>query len=136
MIDRWTVVECDAHGIRSIGSERCQCRPAGASFEVVRAIAARTADPDTSKRAALRQAPRSGSQRGRILDALREHGPMSSREIEEQTGIAGAWKRVSELKQGGHICELRIERDDQTGTDVTVYALADRTQTTFAGALF
>lgn len=93
-------------------------------FEVVRAVGARSSDPDTSKLAALRQQPRSGSQRARILEALQRRSPtaLSARQIENLTGIKGAWKRISELRQGGHIYEASVVRDPITGADVTLYA--------------
>jgi hypothetical protein len=90
--------------------------------EVVRAGDARTVDPDTSKLAALRQQPRSDSQRGRILAYLRTAGPCTAREIEAGTAINGAWKRVSELKAGGHIHPAGTRFDEETRTDVTVFA--------------
>lgn len=127
MTDRWQVRECPTHGIVAVSYDNCpMCWTPTLSeaFEVVRAVGARTADPDTSKLAALRQAPRSESQRGRILAALRDYGEMTSRQIEEHTGINGAWKRVSELKQGGHIREVRTTHDTETNTDVTVYGIA------------
>lgn len=134
-IDRWTVRECEVHGLlvkpwedsRHAGRLCCPIcyRTVSEPFDVVRAVGARSSDPDTSRLAALRHAPRSGSQRARILDALRFGDyALSARQIEMVTGIKGAWKRISELKQGGHIVEAGVEHDPVTNMEVTVYALA------------
>lgn len=130
MVDRWTVRACpEGHGLTGPNAERCPVcfRDLTDKFEVVRAVGARGTDPDTSKLAALRQEPRSGTQRARILHALLHYGPMTARKVSETTGISGAWKRLSELKQGGHIVEHGEEFDQETGTEVTVYAVATRT---------
>lgn len=39
------------------------------------------------------------------------------------TGISGAWKRVAELVQGGHLVVIGEERDEHTNTMVQVYGL-------------
>jgi Helix-turn-helix domain len=124
---RWTVRWCEQCGIVwppaitlcHFCAGRLDRRP---MIDVIRATNARSGDPSTSKLAALRQEPRSGSQRARILEFIRTHGPVVSREIEEQLGIRGAWKRVSELKQGGLIHEVETLYDYKTGTEVTAYA--------------
>lgn len=105
---------------------KCPCqRRLSEPFEVVRAQGARSSDPDTSALAALKQQPRSGSQRARILDAVLIHGAMTAREIGEVTGINGAWKRISELVQGEHLEVRRVVRDPKTGTEVAEYGVPD-----------
>ena len=86
-------------------------------------VRARSTDPATSHLAALKHQPRAGSQRARILDAIADAGSrgMTAAEAGRATGINGAWKRVSELAQGGHITEAGIRVDPESGANGTVY---------------
>lgn len=130
---RWTVRECPTHGLLSrgygYGLPENWCPHSGCHetlsepFEVVKAVGARTSDPDTSKLAALRNQPRKNSQRAKILDAIRQSGSfgMTARECEASTGIDGAWKRVSELKQGGHIVSIGTRLDRNTGAEAEIF---------------
>lgn len=142
MTDRWTVRECPRHGPVPTGRPACpiwdeqlpeepgsyeRCDLAlSEPFEVVRAVGARTTDPSTSKLAALRQMPRSGSQRAVILNAIRQagHRGMTQHEVALACPqIGGVWKRISELKQGGHVIECGSRRDPLTQTENTVYVV-------------
>jgi hypothetical protein len=94
-------------------------------IEVVEAAAARTTDPDTSKLAALRAQPRVGSQRDRILQAVRRAGSagLTAREVERLTGIDRAGRRVSELRQGGHITARGTRKDPVTKAEGEVFVI-------------
>jgi hypothetical protein len=73
----------------------------------------RATDPSTSDKAYLKVKPKLGTARDRVLRAIegRAGYGATAKELTTLTGINGAWKRVSELKQGGHIFELGTERD-------------------------
>jgi hypothetical protein len=128
-MDRWKVRECPDHGVMG-GTTRCRTcfRDLGDEFEVVRATGARRSDPETSKLAALQNEPRRGSQRAAVLDAIRDAGPagLTAREAAWATGIEGAWKRVSELRQGGHIVKIAERADPETKALGEVYAVPVR----------
>lgn len=119
-VDRWMVKECvgcqRVWPETTVACHRC-VTGAGLSeaFEVVRAQAHRTTDPDTSRLAALQAQPRIGSQRARVLDRIRSSGiyGQTAREVEQATGIERAGRRVSELKQGGHIVATGDRREDK-----------------------
>lgn len=135
MTDRWTVLECGSCGrISSVdeGMVRrfcpdCPAPLVGAAFEVVRATGARSSDPDTSKQAALANEPRRGTQRAKALDAFRRAYPhaLTAAEVESFTGIKGVWKRISELKQGGHIVQVGVRRNPGSGTDAETFTIAN-----------
>lgn len=130
---RWEVYRCpQCKGVTSItksvvaqAARYCpNCIvPMGEPFEVVRAVGARRSDPDTSKLAALKNEPRRGSQRARILEAIRLSGArgLTAREAERRSGVGEAHKRVSELKQGGHIVAQGTRADEQTGAEGEVF---------------
>jgi hypothetical protein len=126
-MERWTMRRClRCNLLWPQESNTCfRCTgdlPYSTVVEVVTAQGARTTDPDTSKLAALRQRPRSGTQRARILEAL-EAGPLTAREIEMRTGIRGAWKRISELKAGELIHTADVVYDPFTATEVSAYEI-------------
>lgn len=127
MTERWMVKECPCCN-RIDSAPRSMCDACGTrldvpTFEVVRATAARSKDPSTSKLAALRQEPRSGSQRRRALEAFKEAYPggLTAGEVETRTGIKGVWKRISELKQGGHIAVIGQRPNPDTGQEAEIY---------------
>jgi hypothetical protein len=129
----FTVRECPVHGVFDMGVRddgHCPalwCRQTiGPEFVVMRPPnkQARASDPKTSRVAALRLEPRAGTLRARVLDAVADYGPMSAREIEFATQINGAWKRISELVQGGHLLVIGEKTDDETHQVVSVYAMA------------
>jgi hypothetical protein len=70
---------------------------------------ARSTDPSTSKEAALRNKPRAGTQRAKLLGAIVAAGPrgMTAEEASRDTGIRlnSASTRMSELIRGGWITE-------------------------------
>jgi hypothetical protein len=82
---------------------------------------ARRTDPSTSMRAALTHAPRARSHRAIVLKlicrwTLQNHPqvPLTSEEIGRYSGVNGAWKRVSDLLEGGFI-EVAGEKEASTG---------------------
>ncbi len=82
--------------------------------------AARSTDPSTSKRAARENAPRAGSQREAVLNAvlLAGHGVISD---EVRHLFDGAWKRLSELEQGGWLYTHGERVSERTGKAQRVY---------------
>lgn len=135
-MDRWTVKECTECAIlippswpNGLPRQRCMhCgEPVTGPFEVVRATGARSSDPDTSKLAALANEPRRGTQRAKALDAFRRAYPyaLTAAEVESYTGIKGVWKRISELKQGGHIVQVGTRRNPGTGQDAETFTIAN-----------
>jgi hypothetical protein len=118
-ITRWTVRKCGCGLLWPVSEAWCQnCMsnlfPAS-EIEVVEASNVRSTDPDTSKLAALKNEPRRGTQRARVLEEIERSGldGLTAKQVEERSGLKGAWKRVSELKQGGHIVDIG-ERDGGT----------------------
>lgn len=132
---RWEVRLCPEHGVQEHHSRGFCCvgvsngppgtwcgRELSEPFGVVRAVGARTSDPDTSKLAALQHEPRKGTQRARVLAEIRVcKGGLTARQVTQLTGIEGAWKRVSELKQGGHVVIVGQRLD--LGNMADVYAV-------------
>lgn len=94
---------------------------------------ARTSDPSTSKRAAKLVAPRTGTQRWSLLSEFSrvfhndvERDGWTAEEASEAIGVPGAWRRVSELLQGGYIEPTGAERKTRSGTDAGVYRITDK----------
>ena len=71
-----------------------------AQMELALAPAARASDPVTSQEAARR--PRE-SQRMRVLRVYLTHHDLTDEEAGRHSGVTGAWKRCSELRQLGLI---------------------------------
>lgn len=71
---------------------------------------ARRHDPQTSKAAATASVEFSAGQKGRILAALRQHGPMSPKQMFDFTGLSVVQcdRRRKEMLSDGLI---RIQRD-------------------------
>lgn len=115
---RRTVGVCPSHGLVEVTFEDCPvCGEAFTErFDVIRATGARSKDPSTSKLAALAAEPTFETDRGKVLDAIRAAGEdgLTAREAERVTGTPGVWRRVSELKQGGHIHAVGERRDPAT----------------------
>lgn len=81
---------------------------------------------ETSRKAAIDNYPRSGSQRARILDALIDR-PQTREELEHTTGLSGnaVRPRVVELIDGEWVRELRdhtglVERQTASGSAAVV----------------
>lgn len=125
-VNRWKVREC-ANGHLDFRSGGMLCplcnAPLGPAFEVVRAMNARNSDPATAKLVALQNEPKRESQRGRALAAIRGAGMhgLTAHEVERETGIDGIWRRISELKQGGHIVAIGTRTDPTTGAGGDVF---------------
>ena len=75
----------------------------------------RKTDPATSKVAAVRATLFAWSHRGRILDALRTHGPHSPKELEQLIGLSTVQidRRLPEILAAGE-----IEVVQENGADV------------------
>jgi hypothetical protein len=81
-------------------------------------------DSSTSRRAALDNYPRQGTQRWRIIYAL-SHRSMTRDELRRELGLShqSIGPRVLELIQGGWVCETEMERETETGSRAKVVAL-------------
>lgn len=88
----------------------------------------RAGDPATSRKAAVDAYPRTGSRRRKILDAAIRAGGrgITFPEADALPGVREAWKRISELVEGGWLEATERERKNpETGSDVTVYVATD-----------
>lgn len=93
---------------------------------------ARRSDPGTSKRAARNVAPRTGSLRAVVLDALGRRGAMCSGEIRYVTGKDGIWKRISELAGDGWIEKVGERVFADSKQEQIVYGLTEKGRRWFA----
>lgn len=87
---------------------------------------ARGKDPATSKKGARDVRPRLGGQMALLLAAFVEHGPMTSFEAGERTGLAAKpgccyWHRVSDLADRGYVERTGVERVMPTGSAQAEY---------------
>jgi len=83
----------------------------------------RGTDPDTSRKGAFDAYPRTGSDRLCALDVVwvcREDGGATYEDVVQATGNKGAWKRLSELKQGGWII-AEGARKVSSGSQASIY---------------
>jgi hypothetical protein len=96
---------------------------------------ARSTDPSTSRKAALENAPRAKTQRAFILNHLcflasgvvdRRGNPRTSAQIGRYCNLRGAWKRVSDLHEGGWIEVVGEETDPDTRMKVQLYAPTEK----------
>lgn len=91
---------------------------------------ARTTDPSTSKLAALRNQPRSGTQRAKLLAAVKS-ARFEGMTAEQAAAAArirlnSASTRMSELMRGGHIVEsATLRRKTSGGEQAMVYIATD-----------
>lgn len=90
----------------------------------------RATDPDTSRKAALQNMPRSGSQRHRALVAIvaaGEHG-LTGHEVAETTGIEyrSVTPRLRELKDGGWIEDADFTRTTNLNAEAHVLIATDK----------
>lgn len=131
-VERWAVAVCSQGHVAASMSEvtpmRCPfCgRRREDAFEVVRAVSARSSDPSTSKQAALAIEPKVGTGRAIALNAITSAGlhGLTAREVVYVTGRDGIWKRISELKQGGHVVVVGQRTDEDSGLKADVYVAA------------
>lgn len=89
----------------------------------------RKSDPSTSQKAALEALPRAKSQRRKVLSVIVESGDQGATyaDVEENTGINGCWKRISELRQGGWVSDSGNERfNGHTGSYATVWVATQK----------
>ena len=81
---------------------------------------ARDRDPVTSHAGADRIAPKRGSQCATLLAVFRAFPDgLTAREAEQHSGIAGAWKRCSDLTRSGWLAPTGATRDGQRVLRVT-----------------
>lgn len=75
------------------------------SIEMFDMPRARRRDPETSKRAGINAATFASSHAGRILQALRQHGPSAPPKIEKHTGLSIVQidRRLIEMQRAGLI---------------------------------
>lgn len=86
---------------------------------------ARATDPGTSRRAAFDAYPAAHTRRWTILHVVARAGErgMTQSEVANATGIAGVWKRLSELDQGGWAVPSGEERKGEAGSAQRVYVV-------------
>jgi hypothetical protein len=80
---------------------------------------ARRTDPDTSKRAAQNVNKRAGSQRFMLLAAFEDSSELTADEAMRKAGISERscyWKRISELREAGHLELTGMEREGEMGS--------------------
>ena len=108
-------------------------KAAGLSVDENAPGGARSTDPTTSRSAALTMIPKSGTKRRAVYDAIVAAGSRgaTSAEAEAASGVAGAWKRITELHDGGHIQVTGSRFDPRTGKDVQVYVAQSQTALRF-----
>lgn len=91
---------------------------------------ARRSDPATSKRAAVEVAPRVGSKRRAVLETFDRRSVslgFTASEAEHYSQVSGAWKRVSELAQGGFIRATGdVRHIPATGKQQQVYVITEK----------
>lgn len=96
----------------------------------------RRTDPATSANAALKNLPRSGSQRDRALVMVAVSGDRGCTrdELQRRTGIdlQSLSPRISELKSGGWIEAAPTTRPSDEGADMEVYILTQKGRLEFA----
>lgn len=89
-----------------------------------------TKNSDTSRRAALLNFPRSGSQRDRILRAIRKAGSsgMTRDELARQLHLpdSSVDGRVWELKHGHWVCDAEHTRKTSSGGDARALVLTGK----------
>lgn len=80
-------------------------------FTDIRPVRARRTDPATSHAAAKRAEHFADTHKGRILAALREHGPMGAHEMQQWTGLTVVQidRRINELRDAGQIAACSVD---------------------------
>lgn len=86
---------------------------------------------DTSRKAALGNFPKSGSQRDRVLRAIRDSGPQTGitrDELARKLGLpdSSVDGRVWELKQGQWVCEADHTRPTSSGGEAHALVLTGK----------
>lgn len=90
----------------------------------------RGGDPDTSRKGALDVYPRSGKHKHKILLAIARSGDqgMTYEEVESETGIKNAHKRISELQQGGWLRSAGERLATKTGSMSNIWVITERAE--------
>lgn len=90
-----------------------------------------TAGSDTSRKAALDNYPRSGSQREKVLACIRAAGVAgrTAHEVAEKTGLyyGSVTPRIGELKRGGWIQATDATRVSEHGSEAEVLVPTEKT---------
>jgi predicted ArsR family transcriptional regulator len=88
--------------------------------------------PETSAAAAVANAPRSGTQRARVLIAVARHGGLTDDEIGMVCGLSGnaVRPRRGELVQGGYVEDSGDRRPSAMGNEAVVWTATPRGVTT------
>jgi hypothetical protein len=91
---------------------------------------ARASDPSTSRQASFDAYPKVGSRRWTCLQTIARAGQrgMTQSEVIATTNIQGAWKRLSELDEGGWIQPDGVERKGSAGSMQRVYVITEKGQ--------
>lgn len=89
------------------------------------APAARTSDPETSKKAEAQVRPRRGSQAMRLLQVYAELGPLTDEVATQKAGLVNGWKRCSDLRNAGYIKPTGQLSTSSMGAQVQVCAITD-----------
>lgn len=86
----------------------------------------RATDPETSRQSSMKLIPRSGTVRRKVYDCVLAAGERGAtwHEVEQRTGVGGSWKRLAELKQGGHVVVAGTRRVPSTDSMASVYVVA------------
>jgi predicted ArsR family transcriptional regulator len=87
---------------------------------------ARNDDIDTSHDAAESAESISKRHKAIVYASLKLHGPQTSQEIADQTGLehAQTWRRVSDLRNDGTIIDSGERRPNKSGRSAAVWKLA------------
>ena len=56
-------------------------------------------------------------------ETLKQHGPLTARELDREAGTSGLWKRLSELKRLGMIAEDQIRECSVSGNFVLTWRI-------------
>jgi predicted ArsR family transcriptional regulator len=97
---------------------------------------ARGDDIDTSHDAAESAESLSTRHKAIVYASLKTHGPQTSQEIADRTGLehAQAWRRVSDLRNDGTICDSGERRPNKSGRQAAVWKLVPVQLALFGGS--
>lgn len=146
----WTSRPCGAYSGQSYGSGNSlsaiwsDCTRCGWAYQAHQQLS--LSDPEgnhpgfapkgraTSSAAALRVAPRSGTQRRKILDYVVAHEPCTDEAIQEALGLSGNTERPRrvELVEGGWLTEYGQLGKTGSGAKAILWALTSEARTRLA----
>jgi predicted ArsR family transcriptional regulator len=72
---------------------------------------ARRSDPETSKKAAEKAERFAGTHKGKILAALKEHGPLTAKQLSSliDLTVVQIARRLPELEELGHVAVAKLD---------------------------